>query len=63
MDYNDIDYSLILSSYRVDEYRPSTAQIIEMTKKYGNRVCVIAGFTIDNHSEEHLNSYRRLHYT
>jgi uncharacterized protein len=59
MDYNDIDYSLILSSYRVDEYRPSTAQIIEMTKKYENRVGVIAGFSINNHTEEDLNSYRR----
>ncbi|HEY6885382.1 MAG TPA: amidohydrolase family protein [Nitrososphaeraceae archaeon] len=59
MDYNDVDYSLILSSYRVDEYRPSTAQIIEMTKKYENRFGVIAGFTIDNHSEEDLNSYRK----
>src|ERR687885_2438007 len=59
MDYNDIDYSLILSSYRVDEYRPSTGQIIEMTKKYEDRVGVVAGFTIDNHSEEDLNSYRK----
>lgn len=59
MDYNNIDYSLVLSSYRVDEYRPSTAQIIEVTKKYENRMGVVAGFTIDNHSEEDLSSYRK----
>jgi hypothetical protein len=33
---NDISYSLILSSYKVDEYRPST-QIIEIIRKYEDK--------------------------
>ncbi|MFL6496288.1 MAG: hypothetical protein ACJ703_07685 [Nitrososphaera sp.] len=32
MDDNNIDYSLILSSYKVDVDRPSTSKIIDITK-------------------------------
>jgi hypothetical protein len=33
---NSIDYSIILSSYKVDVNRPVTSEIIDITKKYGN---------------------------
>ena len=54
---NNVDYSLILSSYKVNEKRPSTLQIIEATKKYDN-LGVVAGFTIDNHTDDDLKNYR-----
>lgn len=36
MRYNSIDYSIILSSYKVDVNRPATSKTIDITKKYGN---------------------------
>ena len=51
---NGIDYSLILSSYKVDVDRPSTSKIIDITRKYDNKLGVVAGFTIDNHTDEYL---------
>jgi len=59
MHNNSIDYSLILSSYTVDVDRPSTAKIIEITKKYYNKLGVVAGFTIDNHTDEDLKNCRK----
>lgn len=55
---NNVDYALVLSSYKVNEKRPSTLQIIEAVKKYDN-LGVIAGFTIDNHTDEDLGNYRK----
>jgi predicted TIM-barrel fold metal-dependent hydrolase len=49
-----IDYSIILSSYKVDADRPSTSQIIDIAKKHDTKVGVVAGFTIDNHTDEDL---------
>lgn len=49
---------MILSSYKVNERRPSTWQIIEATKKYDN-LGVVAGFAIDNHTDEDLKNYRK----
>lgn len=54
---NNVDYALILSSYKVDKQRPSTRDLIEATKKYDN-LGIIAGFSIDNHTEEDLKNYR-----
>lgn len=54
---NNVDYSLILSSYMVNEKRPSTAQIIEAIKKYDN-LGVVAGFSITNHTSADLKNYR-----
>ncbi|MFB5597450.1 MAG: amidohydrolase family protein [Nitrosopumilaceae archaeon] len=54
---NNVDYALILSSYKVNDQRPSTGQIIEAIKKYDN-LGVVAGFTIDNHTDEDLRNYR-----
>jgi predicted TIM-barrel fold metal-dependent hydrolase len=58
MDDNNIDYSLILSSYKVDVDRPSTSKVIDITKKYSDKLGVVAGFTIDNHTDEDLKNYR-----
>jgi len=52
-----VDYSLILSSFRVNSDRPSTGRIIELVKKYDN-LGVIAGFSIDNHSYSNLQDCR-----
>ena len=64
MDNNNIDYSIILSSYKVDVDRPSTSQIIDIVKKYDdgnkeNKLGIVAGFTIDNHTDEDLENYRK----
>lgn len=56
---NNVDYALILSSYKVNEQRPSTERIIDAIKKYDN-LGVVAGFTIDNHTDEDLKNYRKL---
>src|ERR671914_449074 len=60
MDNNNIDYSIILSSYKVDRNRPSVSQIIDRIKKYNykNKLGVVARFTIDNHTDEDLKNYR-----
>jgi uncharacterized protein len=55
---NNVDYALILSSYKTNEQRPSTWQIIEATQKYDD-LGVVAGFTIDNHTDEDLKNYRK----
>jgi uncharacterized protein len=54
---NNVDYALILSSYKVNSERPSTKQIIDGIKKYDN-LGVVAGFTIDNHTDEDLKNYK-----
>ena len=54
---NNVDYAIILSSYKVNAERPSTKQIIDAIKKYDN-LGVAAGFTIDNHTDEDLQNYR-----
>lgn len=59
MNSNNISYSLILSSYKVDESRPSAYQIIKCTRKHESKLGVVAGFSIDNHSEKDLTNYRK----
>ncbi len=61
MENNNIDYSLLLSSYKVDINRPSTAQIIDIVNKNDikNKIGVVAGFTIDNHTQVDLKNYRQ----
>jgi len=54
-----IDYSIVLSSYKVDVNRPSTAEIIDFAKKFDNQLGVVAGFTIENHTEEDLKNCRK----
>jgi len=61
MENNNITYSILLSSYKVDENRPSTSQLIDIVKKnnYIDRIGVVAGFTIDNNTYEDLKNYRQ----
>jgi predicted TIM-barrel fold metal-dependent hydrolase len=58
---NDIAYSIVISSYKVDDNRPSTSQIIDIVNKngYTDKIGVVAGFTIDNHTKEDLKNYRQ----
>jgi uncharacterized protein len=61
MDNNHVDYSIVISSYRVDAKRPSTSQIIDIVGKnenIRNKIGIVTGFTIDNHTEEDLKQYR-----
>ena len=58
MTNNNIDYAFILSSYKVNFDRPSTARLIEITKRHDN-LGVIAGFSIDNHSDEDYQNCRK----
>jgi predicted TIM-barrel fold metal-dependent hydrolase len=58
MGSNGVDHAVVLSSYKVNEDRPSTAQLVEFTKKYDN-IAVVAGFSIDNHDQNYLQSCRR----
>ena len=61
MENNNITYSILLSSYKVDENRPSTSQLIDIVKKnnYIDKIGVVAGFTIDNHTHEDLKNYKQ----
>jgi uncharacterized protein len=59
MENNNVAYSILLSSYKVDENRPSTSQLIDIVKEnhYIDKIGVVAGFTIDNHTYEDLKNY------
>lgn len=59
MDSHNIKYSIILSSYKIDTDRPSTSKIIDATRKYENRLGVVAGYTIDNHTDKDLKECRQ----
>ncbi|HSF28771.1 MAG TPA: amidohydrolase family protein [Nitrosopumilaceae archaeon] len=58
MTSHNVDYALVLSSYYVNEERPSTEQLIEATKKYDN-IGIVAGYSIDNNDGEDLKQYER----
>lgn len=54
---HNVDYSLILSSYMVNEQRPSTEELIDATKRHDN-LGIVAGFSIDHHTDEDLKNYK-----
>ncbi|WP_048097039.1 amidohydrolase family protein [Candidatus Nitrosarchaeum limnium] len=54
---NNVDYAVILSSYKTNSERPSAKQILDAIKKYDN-LGVVAGFSIDNHTDEDLKNFR-----
>ena len=58
MQASNVDYSIILSSYKVNADRPSTEQLVEVTKKHDN-LGVVAGFSIDNHTDGDFENCRR----
>jgi uncharacterized protein len=53
MDKNRIDYALVLSSYKVNKHRPSTAQVIRATENNAN-LGVVAGISYLNYKEKDL---------
>jgi len=57
MTNNNVDYAIILSSYKTNPERPSAKQILDAIKKYDN-LGVVAGFSIDNHTDEDLKNFR-----
>ena len=56
MTSHNVDYSIILSSYKVDKQRPSTRELIDATKRHEN-LGIVAGYSIDGHTEEDLKDY------
>ncbi len=61
MENNNIVYSLLLSSYKINVNRPSTSQILDIVNKNENKnkIGVVAGFTIDNHTRDDIENYRQ----
>lgn len=50
MDNDNVDYSIVISSYMINDDRPSISQILDIVKRndnLSNRVGVVAGFTIN----------------
>jgi hypothetical protein len=58
MKSNNVDQAIILSSYIVNEQRPSTSEILAAIDKYDN-LHVVAGFSISNHDESIIEEYRQ----
>lgn len=58
MHASNVDYSIILSSYKVSPDRPSTKQLIDITKKHDN-LGVVAGFSIRNHTDGDFQDCRK----
>ena len=58
MQDGNVDHSIILSSYKVNPDRPSTEQLIEISKKHDN-LSVVAGFSIDGHSDDDFQDCRK----
>lgn len=58
MQNHNVDYSLVISSYQVNEERPSVSQLIEATKKRDD-IGIVAAYSIDNHTKEDLQNYRK----
>src|SRR5438093_10931413 len=57
MQDGNVDHSIILSSYKVNPDRPSTKQLIEVTKKHDN-LSIVAGFSIDGHNDGDFQNSR-----
>jgi uncharacterized protein len=58
MQHYSIEVSIILSSYLVNNQRPSVAKLLQLTKKNRN-LRLVGGFSIDNHTEEDVQDYER----
>ncbi len=54
---NNVDYTIILSSYKTNERRPSAKKILDAIKKYDN-LGLVTGFSLDNHTDEDLKNFR-----
>ncbi len=53
MDENNVYHSLVLTSYKVNENRPSTKDVINATIDHKN-ISVVAGISIQNYKEQDL---------
>jgi len=53
MEENKVDYSLVLTSYKVNQNRPSTTQVVEAIKDYNN-LGVVAGISYLNYNHRDL---------
>jgi len=53
MRFNQVDHVLILTSYKVNEHRPSTREVIEITQDIPS-LHVIAGLSVENYRERDL---------
>lgn len=58
MQSNGVDHAIIISSYKINEERPSTGQILSASKKHEN-IKVVAGYSITNHDDENIKEYRQ----
>lgn len=52
-----VDYAVVLSSYLVNEDRPSVAKLLKATRKHDN-IGIVAGYSLDNHTDDDLKFYR-----
>lgn len=59
MEANNVNHSIILSSYKVNKDRPSTQKVIEATEKHNNKLSVVAGFSIDAHNDDDFRDCRK----
>jgi predicted TIM-barrel fold metal-dependent hydrolase len=57
MNSNNVDQAIIISSYIVNEQRPSTSEILSAIDKHDN-LHVVAGFSINNHDVSIVEEYR-----
>ena len=48
MHSNNVDQAIIISSYIINEERPSTGEILSCIEKHEN-IQVVAGYSISNH--------------
>ncbi len=53
MTENNVDYSLVLTSYKVNEHRPSISQVVNATRDLNN-IFVVAGISYLNYKERDL---------
>jgi predicted TIM-barrel fold metal-dependent hydrolase len=53
MEKNKVDYSLVLTSYKVNEHRPSVKQVVEVVRDLKN-IAVVAGISFLNFKERDL---------
>jgi uncharacterized protein len=51
--YNKVDCALILTSYKVDQHRPSTREVVELTEGHKD-MHVVAGISFNNYKERDL---------
>ena len=53
MRYNKVDQALVLTSYKVNEHRPSTREVVELTQDVKD-IQVVAGVSVMNYRERDL---------